>query len=117
MRYGFEGQYAADFPDVNNSINKQLRRITELLGWDIKISNTWARHSYSTNLRDAGVDYNYIRTAMAHNHSNDVTQYYMAPYPLKTMIENNKKLLNIDYKDESIQSEADGDIKKKMAEL
>ena len=81
----------------NSNIRDRMRKIcTEILGWEKEVSNTWARHSFATNLKLAGVEEEYIAESMGHSHGNDVTAGYMDIYPLEIRYRNNTKLLNIE---------------------
>ena len=53
------------------------------------------RHSYATNLRDAGVSTEYISTMMGHTITSGsaTTLNYLSRYNMVTMMENNSKLL------------------------
>ena len=100
----------------NSNIKDRMIRIcNEVLGWDKVVSGTWARHSFATNLKLAGVEEQYISESMAHSHGNDVTSGYQDMYPLEIRFRNNSKLLNIGQKEESIN--IDKLSKKEMKEL
>ena len=87
----------------NSNIKDRMIRICkDVLGWDKVVSGTWARHSFATNLKLAGVEEQYISESMAHSHGNDVTSGYQDMYPLEIRFRNNSKLLNIGQKEESI---------------
>ena len=64
--------------------------------WDKIVSGTWARHSFATNLKMAGVEEEYIAESMGHSHGNDVTAGYMDRYPLEIRFRNNAKLLKLE---------------------
>ena len=100
----------------NSNIKDRMIRICkDVLGWDKGVSGTWARHSFATNLKLAGVEEQYISESMAHSHGNDVTSGYQDMYPLEIRFRNNSKLLNIGQKEESIN--IDKLSKKEMKEL
>lgn len=100
----------------NSNIKDRMIRICkDVLGWDKVVSGTWARHSFATNLKLAGVEEQYISESMAHSHGNDVTCGYQDMYPLEIRFRNNNKLLNIGQKEESIN--IDKLSKKEMKEL
>lgn len=100
----------------NSNIKDRMIRICKgVLGWDKVVSGTWARHSFATNLKLAGVEEQYISESMAHSHGNDVTSGYQDMYPLEIRFRNNSKLLNIGQKEESIN--IDKLSKKEMKEL
>jgi len=87
----------------NSNIKDRMIRICkDVLGWDKVVSGTWARHSFATNLKLAGVEEQYISESMAHSHGNDVTSGYQDMYPLEIRFRNNSKLLNIGQKEEPI---------------
>ena len=87
----------------------------DVLGWDKVVSGTWARHSFATNLKLAGIEELYISESMGHSQGNDVTSGYQDMYPLEIRFRNNSKLLNIEQKQESIN--IDKLSKKEMKEL
>jgi integrase len=83
----------------NSNIQDRIIRIChEALHWDVSIcpSGTWCRHSFATNLRNAGVEMEYISASMGHavtDHA--ITQIYIEHYPLEIQMEYNSKLLNL----------------------
>ena len=82
----------------NCNIKDRVRKVCkEVLHWDKElVSGTWARHSFATNLKLAGVEEEYIAESMGHSHGNDVTRGYQDMYPLQTRKENNLKLLKLE---------------------
>ena len=100
----------------NSNIKDRMIRIcNEVLGWDKVVSGTWARHSFATNLKLAGVEELYISESMGHSQGNDVTSGYQDMYPLEIRFRNNSKLLNVEPKEEPI--DIDKLSKKEMKEL
>ena len=79
----------------NSNINDRMEAITRLLGMEERPTPTWCRHSYATNLRDAGVSTEYISTMMGHTITSGsaTTLNYLSRYNMATMVENNSKLL------------------------
>ena len=81
----------------NSNVKDRVIKIChEALHWDESIcpSGTWCRHSFATNLHNAGVDMDYISESMGHSTSDHViTQIYIEHYPLEIQMENNSKLL------------------------
>ena len=76
----------------NNVIAQNLRRITASLGWKEKPSNTWARHSFATNLTHADVPERYISEAMGHS-LKEMTSRYIDIYPISQRMKYNSLLL------------------------
>lgn len=80
----------------NKNIKNRVQRIAkEVLDWDDPLCSTYARHSFATNLRDAGVDVQYISDAMGHATDKTTTQLYFARFPKKKQFENNEQLLGL----------------------
>jgi integrase len=79
----------------NSNINDRMEAITRLLGMEERPTPTWCRHSYATNLRDAGVSTEYISTMMGHTITSGsaTTLNYLSRYNMATMVEYNSKLL------------------------
>lgn len=81
----------------NSNVKDRVIRICdECLHWDIRPSGTWCRHSFATNLRNAGVEMNYISESMGHSiPDHSVTELYIEHYPLAKQMEYNTLLLDI----------------------
>lgn len=102
----------------NSNIQDRMRKICkEVLGWDKEVSGTWARHSFATNLKLAGVEEEYIAESMGHSHGNDVTAGYMDKYPLDIRFRNNSKLLNLEKPKDGETPDLDKLSKDEMKEL
>ncbi len=100
----------------NTNVRDRLQRICrEVMHWDKIVSGTWARHSFATNLKLAGVEEEYIAESMGHSHGNDVTAGYMDKYPLEIRFRNNGKLLKTD--DNTPKIDLDNLSKEEMKEL
>lgn len=100
----------------NSNVRDRLQRICkEVMHWDKIVSGTWARHSFATNLKLAGVEEEYIAESMGHSHGNDVTAGYMDKYPLEIRFRNNGKLLKTD--DDTPKIDLDNLSKEEMKEL
>ena len=86
----------------NSNVKDRVTKIChDVLGWDKAIcpSGTWCRHSFATNLRNAGVEKTYIDESMGHSsNSNDMTNVYLDTYPIEMQMEYNSKLLVLDTK-------------------
>ena len=79
----------------NTNIAQRMEVLAELAGLEEKPTPTWCRHSYATNLRDAGVSTEYISTMMGHTITSGsaTTLNYLSRYNMTTMEANNSKLL------------------------
>jgi len=60
--------------------NKYMKRIATKLGINPKISTYYARHSYSTIIRDSGASTEFIAEQLGHQ-STKVTQSYLDSFP------------------------------------
>lgn len=76
----------------NKNITNRMGMLCEWLGWSEKISNTWARHSFATNLRNEGVSKDYISCSMGHS-IKTTTDLYLDEYTLEERLRNNSLLL------------------------
>lgn len=82
---------------ANSNVQDRVIKVCEdVLHWKVRPSSTWCRHSFANNLRDAGVEREYISESMGHSLGKTVTGLYLDTYPLKTQFEYNGKLLNIE---------------------
>ena len=86
--YYSHGQQAMRF------VRQKTMRETD--GMEERPTPTWCRHSYATNLRDAGVSTEYISTMMGHTMTSGsaTTLNYLSRYNMATMVTNNSKLLS-----------------------
>ena len=76
---------------------KALSRWTTRAGIEKHITWHCGRHSFATNLRNAGVEMEYISESMGHSSgSHAITQIYLDNYPLEKQMEYNSKLLNVE---------------------
>ena len=80
----------------NSNVADRMEVITKLIDMEEKPSPTWCRHSYATNLRDAGVPTEYISTMMGHTITSGsaTTLNYLSRYSMDVMVTNNSKLLS-----------------------
>lgn len=104
----------------NKNIKSRVQKIAkEVLGWDDPLCSTYARHSFATNLRDSGVDVQYISDAMGHATDKTTTQLYFARFPKSTQFANNERLL--DLKEKTTLNDLDNmskeELKRKLLEL
>jgi site-specific recombinase XerD len=55
--------------------NKYLKRVTDSFGWDLKVTTYFARHSYATRLKRAGVPISYISETLGHSNITTTENY------------------------------------------
>lgn len=105
----------------NSNIKDRVNRICqEVLHWDKLPSGTWARHSFATNLKLAGVEELYISESMGHSLGNDITARYQDQYPLEIRFRYNAKLLNLNPPtgdDDDIDNMSMEQLKAKLKEM
>lgn len=83
--------------DVISQTNRNLKKICNKLGINIKLSTYYARHTWATIARKIGVDYDIIQQALTHS-SNQVTSIYIE-YDNEAIDSANRKV--IDYLNKS----------------
>lgn len=81
----------------NHNIADRIKKIAEIIDWDVRPSSTFARHSFATNLSRAKVPMDYISFAMGHSIGNrgQITKRYISPYPIEEQMQYNSYLLNL----------------------
>ena len=79
----------------NQNIRKHLGKLAASMGWAVKPSPTWCRHSFATNLAHMGVPLQYISESMGHSVGKSVTLGYINKYPHEKQSEYNSKLLSL----------------------
>jgi integrase len=72
--------------------NKYMKRIAQKLGIDEAISTYFARHSYSTIIRDSGASTEFIAEQLGHQ-STKVTQSYLDSFSTETKKEFQKSII------------------------
>ena len=77
----------------NQTVRKHMHSIASQLGWSVRPSSTWARHSYATVLIRAGIPERYVSRSMGHADSGPVTFRYIDEFPLEQQLEFNSHLL------------------------
>lgn len=82
----------------SNVQDRVIRVCKEILEWELRPSSTWCRHSFANNLKDAGVEREYISESMGHSVGKDVTSIYLDTYPLSKQMEYNSLLLDLSEK-------------------
>ena len=73
-------------------VSKALGSVCPRLGINGKVSMTWARHSFKTNLIRQRVPDHYCEMAMGHA-DRSVGAYYVAPFTIEDMMDYNSMLL------------------------
>jgi integrase/recombinase XerD len=59
--------------------NKYLESVTEALEWKLKVTTYYARHSFATRLKRAGVPILYISESLGHANT-ATTENYLSSY-------------------------------------
>jgi site-specific recombinase XerD len=90
-----EKDVARRVQQVNQNIRKHLGKLATSMGWEVKPSPTWCRHSFATNLSHQGVPLQYISESMGHSVGKSVTLGYINKYPHEKQLEYNCKLLSL----------------------
>ena len=76
----------------NSVIGDRMRYIAKAVGLEVEPTPTWCRHSFASNLIQAGVPKEYISASMAHSEG-DTTSNYIDRYSYAQMIDYNSRLL------------------------
>lgn len=76
----------------NSTIGDRMAHIASAVGLDVSPTPTWCRHSFASNLTQAGVPREYISASMAHSDGN-TTENYIDIYSYEQMVEYNRRLL------------------------
>lgn len=80
---------------ANQNVRKQVRKLTDDLGWPVQPSGSWCRHSFMTNLTHKGVPPDYVHQSVGHSIVvTDITQRYIEQYPLDQQLAYNSLLIN-----------------------
>lgn len=77
---------------LGHAIRDRMKTLAKALGMVCVPTPTWARHSFATNLVQAGVPKDYVSWAMAHS-SNSTTSLYIAAYSYEQTVEYHNLLL------------------------
>lgn len=77
----------------NSTIGDRVAHIADAIGLDVHPTPTWCRHSFASNLIQAGVPKEYITASMAHS-SDDTTDNYIDMYSYEQMVDYNSRLLD-----------------------
>lgn len=78
--------------NLGHLVRDRMHYVAKALQLHCEPTPTWARHSFATNLIQAGVPKDYVMWAMAHV-STDVTSRYIASYSYDQMVSYNTLLL------------------------
>lgn len=79
--------------NLGHFIRDQMQDLVDILQLPCCPTPTWARHSFATNLIQAGVPKDYVSWAMAHVNT-DVTSRYVAAYSYEQMLNYNSRLFH-----------------------
>ncbi len=76
----------------NSIIGDRMKHVVKAVGLEVEPTPTWCRHSFASNLIQAGVPKEYISASMAHS-TNDTTDNYIDRYSYEQMVDYNSRLL------------------------
>ena len=76
----------------NSNIADRMKYIAKAVGLEVNPTPTWCRHSFASNLIQAGVPREYITASMAHI-DKDTTDNYIDRYSYEQMVDYNSRLL------------------------
>ena len=76
----------------NSTIGDRMKNVAKAVGLEVEPTPTWCRHSFASNLIQAGVPKEYISASMAHS-DGDTTSNYIDRYSYDQMVEYNSRLL------------------------
>jgi integrase len=79
---------------ANHVIRDSMKSVSEAVGLSCVPTPTWSRHSFASNLTQAGIDRDYISAQMGHVESSSTTDNYVDHYGYNKMVEYNSKLLH-----------------------
>lgn len=85
----------ATIKQVTKQCNKYIKRVAEKVGVNKDISNIWARHSYATILKRAGVSPSFIGDSLGHS-STKTTDRYLGSFEDDQRKKNAAKLTDWD---------------------
>ena len=99
---GTESMKVRRISQANQNIRKRLYKVCEMLDMPMRVSPTWARHSFKTNAEHKGINNTYIEMAMGHALPG-VQQNYMGSWRYEEriryvdmLLEDEKPTLNLD---------------------
>lgn len=103
----------------NHNIGDRMKKVAKSLGWEEKLSSTWARHSFATNLFSIEVPKDYISDALGHTIENrgDITDRYISAYTIEKRMYYNEMLLGLsksDMEDTSADSQVMDDERQEL---
>lgn len=76
----------------NSVIADRMESVAKAVGLEVNPTPTWCRHSFASNLIQAGVPKEYISASMAHSEGG-TTDNYIDRYSYEQMVEYNSRLL------------------------
>ena len=76
----------------NSTIGDRMKQVAKAVGLSVEPTPTWCRHSFASNLIQAGVPKEYISASMAHSEGS-TTDNYIDRYSYEQMVEYNSRLL------------------------
>lgn len=103
----------------NHNIGDRMKKVAVSLGWEEKLSSTWARHSFATNMYSIEVPKDYISDAMGHTIENrgNITDRYISAYTLEKRMYYNEMLLNLPGKRRTVNNVVSTEVDEERQDL
>ena len=89
-----EKQAYREYQNALSYYNKQLKRLSEMLGYNIPLSSYTPRHTWATTARDSNIPLSVISAGMGHS-SENITRIYLSSLDNSIIDKANCKILSV----------------------
>lgn len=89
-----EKQAYCEYQNGLSYYNKQLKRLSEMLGYNIPLTSYTPRHTWATTARDNNIPLSVISAGMGHS-SENITQIYLATLDNSVIDKANHKIISV----------------------